>query len=115
MSTWPHTELPGAGPLAECELDEACWRKRAVHIEPVHAAAMDECADWATRQRPACVGDCETAAGCSCCGGKCPTPQACEQPEDVHARQRRGIARVLMTAGAAMLAACLWAYLRAPT
>lgn len=82
-ATWPHDGLPGAGPLAECELDAACWRKRAIVLDIGAVRDMDECGDWATRQRPACLGTCETEEGCSCCGGECLTPQACEQPENL--------------------------------
>lgn len=85
MTCWPYDEdTTPRGLLAECELDAACWRKRAIVLDKSAAHDMDECADWAARQRPQCVGTCETAEGCSCCaGGVCPTPQACEQAENL--------------------------------
>lgn len=66
MTTWPHTDLPGAGPLDEHEIDAACWRKRVITLTPEQCSAVDE-----------------TAGLCGTCGGHCSTPQACEQPENV--------------------------------
>lgn len=33
----------------------------------------------------ACRGNCKQGRACTCCGGDCPTPQACELPEARHA------------------------------
>lgn len=64
MSAWPHTDLPGAGRLDEHELDASCARKKVVHLTLDQCRAMDD-----------------TAGLCGTCGGECPSPQACQQPE----------------------------------
>lgn len=64
MSAWPHDGTPGAGPLCECELEAACYRKAWVSLSPEQLRAVDE-----------------TAGLCGVCGGQCPTPQACERAE----------------------------------
>lgn len=67
MSAWPHTDCPGAGPLGEHELDAACWRKRSIVLTTDQVRDVDD-----------------TAGLCSTCGGEnCPTPQACQQPENL--------------------------------
>lgn len=125
MTAWPHDDLPGAGLVDEHELDAACWRKRVVIVTAEQAADMDECADWAARQRPQCVGTCETADGCSCCGGTCLTPQACEMPiacanepprvVDTLRRQRAITAVLCVVLGAVICAVSVAGYLRVPT
>ncbi len=63
---WPFEDLPGAGPLGEHDIDAACWRKRQIVLTPEQCHAVDE-----------------TAGLCGSCGGHCPAPQACEQPENL--------------------------------
>lgn len=74
---------------------------------PLHGDWVDSMAEWAL----------EHQKECGHCGGKCPTPQACEKPElaDEHRRQRRGIVIVAAVLAVAIVATCLTLYLRAPT
>lgn len=79
MSTWPHNDLPAAGPLGEHELDAACWRKRQVILTQQQCAAVDD-----------------TAGLCGVCGGKCPTPQACERADPLPPAQPPRWVRALL-------------------
>lgn len=85
---------------------------------PIHGDWVDSMADWAVRNpliasRPEFAPtQAEVRQHCSACESReCPTPDACEQPEqDPHARQRRGIVILVVVLGAAICAVCLAGY-----
>lgn len=69
MSAWPHNDLPGAGLLAECDIEAACSAKKVIVLKREQVEGTDDMSDVA----------------CSTCRGRCGAPQACHQPEPVPA------------------------------
>lgn len=99
MTSWPYdSDLMPAGALGEWELDAACWRKRQIALTAEQCHAVDE-----------------TAGLCGVCGGECPVPQACQQAERTHRRQRAVIVVLAVVLGAVIAAVCWVNYLRVPS
>lgn len=71
---------------------------------PVAGTWMDSTAEWAHQHRDEC----------GFCGGKCPAPQACQQPDLTthHKRQRRSIVVLAVIVGSTLCAVCIAGYLR---
>jgi hypothetical protein len=53
MSAWPYTDEPGAGLVAGCEIEDACWRKRKVVLTRDQVEGMDDVASYSQPTAPA--------------------------------------------------------------
>lgn len=75
MNTLP-TPLHGA--WQDSVADWAAQHQRELRTMPI-PLLMDECSDWDGRAQPACVGTCETVAGCSCAPMPLRAAEACSE------------------------------------